>query len=955
MICYSKNAKAHNQQQQQQQRRFGDVLQSWGKKKVPVKIVSRTPVRSFLKRLYVAATAASTHSDMNNCSVNVWHSKLTVAAVSTVGIMVLLIIIRHSRQQRKSKRSEAAVAAATSASSKLQNKTLPAAAATTTSSSDARAVSLSNNNNNNSDGDDWLIAVPTSSTITTSRAKPQLSIAKPCNQPLSSLSQGHHHSSSINRSLSVMELIGLPDTTTAMIMDDTISHHSSISGTSSNILSFRQVQQHHALHSRSNSLGSCCSCDSFSTLGTQTNDASSPSSCAKYVMIYFATQSGTSAYYASQLFREGQGMGFDIGVRSIKSLADAIKEETTTTTTVAAAAEPPEVAIRRIMIPHQTISGKERGRAVFLVSTYHDGGPTDDAKEFVDILNGLLESKNTTCLKGLRYSVFGFGDSSYGQSYNIQGKLYDRILHELGGKRVVHAGVADAKKDVDYDFESWKWKVFWPKFANLLAKDCRVLSKVDSGEASVETTKKGNNTSSARRNSFLASGGDTGPSSTEFDLEIVETNSIRQCCNGGLGKIHPGSRHLIKGVDCQVKSVTALWRAPDAPVTGSVVHIEFDLMSFNDLGPLKYVTGDNIAVLPVNPATVVDAVARHLDYTLDASFVLVPKRGSTITDFYPKLPTPCTVREYLSLYAELGLPPRRVTIRILSKFATLSNERDELYRLSSKKNYQLYKTKIVNEHIGLGEMITKYYPSIRIPLINFIEMCSALQPRWYSVSSSSLVDPKTLSCTFFVVALPRSVDDSKCYGICSNYMANLREGDAVRIMKMGSSGFVVPQNPRSPLIMISNGTGVAPMRALCQERHYQKTILNADVGPTELFFGVRNRNADFLFKYEFAMYLESESLSGLHLACSQEQEEKVYVQHLFKEQEDHIWEMLDLQGGYIYVCGASTMGSDIEVILRGLVARKLGGTAISVEAYMENLVRAGRYIREGWTLKVDEL
>jgi NADPH-ferrihemoprotein reductase len=684
--------------------------------------------------------------------------------------------------------------------------------------------------------------------------------------------------------------------------------------------------------SRSNSLGSCCSCDSFSTLGTHDGDGTA------YLNIYFATQSGTSAYYASQLLREGQGIGFDVAIKSVRSLADAIRDDPAS----------PEDAIRRYLIPHTTKSGKARGRVVFLVSTYHDGGPSDDAKDFVDLLTS-LQSK--ICLTGLRYSVLGFGDSSYIKSCNVQGKLYDRLLNELGGKRLVTAGFADAKKDMEYDVESWKWKVFWPKFADLSAKDCHILSTKESGEGSQEAPKVSMSSSMSKRARTMSV---AGPSSNDFYLEVVEPGSIRQCHTGGLGKIHPGSRHLIKGVDCCVKSIKLLWKEPEAPEAqpGSIMHIEFDLTSSDDLTPFKYSTGDNIAVLPVNPAAMVEAVAAHLDYSLETTFMLNPKEADEVSDFEPKVPTPCTVREYLSLYAELGLPPRREVARALSKFATKAEEREELHSLFSKKNYLSYKAKIVKEHIGLGEMITKYYPSIRIPLVSFIELCAPLQPRWYSASSSSVLDANTLSVTFFVVTMPRSIDDSKCYGVCSHYMANLQVGETARIIKMGSSGFIVPPAPRTPLIMVANGTGVAPMRGLCQERHFQKTVLNMDIGPTHLFFGIRNRHSDFLFKEEFEAYQECGSLSQVHLACSREHDEKVHVQHLVKQEEDRIWELLE-QGGHLYVCGANAMGADMDVFLRILVAKKLGRAPGTVDAYMETIANAGRYIREGWTSKVE--
>ena len=50
------------------------------------------------------------------------------------------------------------------------------------------------------------------------------------------------------------------------------------------------------------------------------------------------------------------------------------------------------------------------------------------------------------------------------------------------------------------------------------------------------------------------------------------------------------------------------------------------------------------------------------------------------------------------------------------------------------------------------------------------------------------------------------------------------------------------------------------------------------------------------------MYEEEEVLSGLHVAFSRDQQHKVYVQHIMKEQGERIYSMLESQG-YFYVCG----------------------------------------------------
>lgn len=44
------------------------------------------------------------------------------------------------------------------------------------------------------------------------------------------------------------------------------------------------------------------------------------------------------------------------------------------------------------------------------------------------------------------------------------------------------------------------------------------------------------------------------------------------------------------------------------------------------------------------------------------------------------------------------------------------------------------------------------------------------------------------------------------------------------------------------------------------------------------------------------------TLTKIHVAFSRDQEKKVYVQHLMKENKTEIWNLLE-NGGHIYVCG----------------------------------------------------
>ena len=74
------------------------------------------------------------------------------------------------------------------------------------------------------------------------------------------------------------------------------------------------------------------------------------------------------------------------------------------------------------------------------------------------------------------------------------------------------------------------------------------------------------------------------------------------------------------------------------------------------------------------------------------------------------------------------------------------------------------------------------------------------------------------------------------------------------------------------------------------------------VGDTILYFGCRHKNEDFLYEDELNDYLQNGTLTKLYTAFSRDQADKIYVQHLLKNNQYEVWKLLEA-GGHIYVCG----------------------------------------------------
>ena len=82
--------------------------------------------------------------------------------------------------------------------------------------------------------------------------------------------------------------------------------------------------------------------------------------------------------------------------------------------------------------------------------------------------------------------------------------------------------------------------------------------------------------------------------------------------------------------------------------------------------------------------------------------------------------------------------------------------------------------------------------------------------------------------------------------------------------------------------MIGPGTGVAPMRALLQERFHMKNKQKLTVGSNILYFGCKNRTDDYLYSDELDSLQKDGVLTKLYLAFSRERKENIHVQHILK-------------------------------------------------------------------------
>jgi len=610
-----------------------------------------------------------------------------------------------------------------------------------------------------------------------------------------------------------------------------------------------------------------------------------------HLSVYYATQTGTAESFAKQIQEEGADKGF---------LVDLIDLE--------------DVDVPAMLSEERR--DDNISKAIFLCSTYGEGEPPDNAAAFVAEIKSRLQyateeekkeadsSFSYIDMTDLHYCVFGLGNTQY-EHYNAMGKFFDSSLENLGGKRIVTLGMGNDDDDVEADFEKWKDEKLWPALSKCYIKEGDIFAPKKSNEKFPETP---------------------------FHVEFLKTKSKPKSL--APHEIHSSSKHYFTAVECPVTVNRELHQKSDP---GSTKHIEIDVSGAKDF---SYHTADNLGVLPVNNMDVVEAVADSLGYDLDAVFTV---SASNNHEWHgAPFPMPITIRDLLCNYCDLTSAPRRSDLKHLACYAKDPTDRKALSRMASKEGKAEYREKVVESHVGLVEIL-KLCPSIEAPLEHFLAFCPRLVPRYYTISSSSSVHPKSVHIT---VSLTETIkkDGSVYKGVCSSHLA---KATSVQVFNRESS-FRLPSDSSKPIIMIGPGTGVAPMRALLQERTHQRDVLNKKVGTNVLYFGCKKASLDYLYEEEFQTFKDNSILNKLYLAFSRETSKKVYVQHLLAKNAEETWSLINDQGAYIYVCGGVRMGGDVGETLKEICMSQGNLTSDDAKQYMTVLAAAGRYIQELW-------
>ncbi|KIW75335.1 hypothetical protein Z517_10076 [Fonsecaea pedrosoi CBS 271.37] len=645
--------------------------------------------------------------------------------------------------------------------------------------------------------------------------------------------------------------------------------------------------------------------DGFKSCGNSRDIVEHMKSTGTNLVVFFGSQTGTAQDYAGKLAKEGHSR---FGLKTLVADIEDYDYE-------------------------NLVDFPSDSAAIFVLATYGEGEPTDNAVDFWQFItdqNPPFASDKETPLSSLKYAMFGLGNSTY-EHFNAVVRKVDSCLEAHGASRLCETGEGDdgGNKTTEEDFLTWK-ETMWKRLASEMhLEECEQVY-----EPSFDVQEK----------------------ETQSDAPLVylgEPNSMHLSNEqrGPFGAHNPYLAPIVESFK--------LFTVPGR----NCLHIEFDIGD----STLAYQTGDHLGVWPMNADVEVERFLRV--------FGLWDKRNTVIeikADSQGKVPfpTPTTYEAAVRYYLEICVPVSRQFVGMLAQFSPSEDVRKQLAKLGSDKEY--FHQGVAAKCLNLAQLLEATSPTLPfsdVPFSAIIENVRRLQPRYYSISSSSLVQSHKISITAVVESRQVASETKYLKGVATNYLLALKQKRSGEVnpdpygrtyhlegprgkytlkvpVYVRPSTFKLPSDASLPVIMVGPGTGVAPFRAFVQERAFLAKS-GQEVGHTVLFFGCRRRSEDFLYEKEWQD--DRDALGEkfqLFTAFSRETSQKVYVQHLLAEQSDLIYSLLQHKA-YFYVCGdAAHMAKDVNEALVHLVAQGEKISLTEAENYIKRMRNSAQYLED---------
>ncbi|ERS96763.1 hypothetical protein HMPREF1624_06972 [Sporothrix schenckii ATCC 58251] len=476
----------------------------------------------------------------------------------------------------------------------------------------------------------------------------------------------------------------------------------------------------------------------------------------------------------------------------------------------------------------------------FVIATTGQGHFPNSARKFWKDLRRAKLPPN--CLETVHFTTFGLGDSSY-HKYNWASRLLHSRLLRLGAKETFARGEADERHDdgIDSIYQPW-------------LKDLReFLTATYPLPPSVQPIPEEEPLPPRYTLSVRLSGAKGAPMQEQADEARSSPDFPPP-----LLLPHP---NVNSAVVVSNKRVTPSDHWQDVRLIE--LDVTFPLVNGMAYEPLP---GDRVVVYPKNYPSDVQKLIDLMEWGSVAD-KQISLGAQSPNGLYPTKNS--TLRDLLTHNIDFMAVPSRSFLHKLAFYTTNVDHKEKLFELVQPDASQEFYDFTSRPRRTILEVLAEFYSS-KIPYEAVPDVFPIIRGREFSIANGGKhwkkrqviqtkhetsggdahQDGAVVYRLDVLAALVeyRTIIRKPREGLCSRYLKNLPAGTPLHVdMKRETpppNGSIYAERP---LIGIATGTGVAPVRSLVHDR--MRSLPRAE---TVLFFGCRNKAADFHFHEEWA-------------------------------------------------------------------------------------------------------
>jgi sulfite reductase alpha subunit-like flavoprotein len=514
-------------------------------------------------------------------------------------------------------------------------------------------------------------------------------------------------------------------------------------------------------------------------------------------------------------------------------------------------------------------------------------------------------------LGDLTYATFGLGDSSYVR-YCWSSRKLNKRLRGLGAAELLEAGEADDQHYLGIEGTLRPW------MDNLWATLEEVLPPMKAGEKLI---------------------GDEVLLPPKISVNIKDTRKEEHIHGVASSSMCPSGWEWARLKKVERMTSEKHWQ--------DVRLIELEDERGREMG---YQAGDVVSLMPENSSEDVQLLLNRMGWSEQAESYISLQTDESGQTLPPSLTSMqhFTLRQFLQTYIDFNsvprpsffeqlipfTPPGHMQREKLQEFCTPGDGSDEMYEYAIRVRRTILET-------------LQEFDAVSIPIAYLLDVFPIIQRRDFSIASGPGKYPRSIQLAIALVSYKTRLREMR-RGVCSSWLQRLQVGDRVPI-KVTKSTTLLSPDPAIPAIFVGPGTGVAPIRSFLQQRDHLLSNGGMKAKDNLCFFGCRNKGKDWLFASEWES-MASQSKIDIHLATSRDQDKKIYVQDLIRQNGKKVWDILGLRGGYLYICGSSgKMPQAVREAVVQIVSEHGMKTEQEADEFVTQLELSSRWLEECWS------